>query len=209
MFPLRGKQEYPLLSSLRDVTSLLFPCLSSAAHIRSVLHPGTKQGPQIPISENEGLFVTVLKQTLADLFSSAGVFFFSVVFAAPFIIFPFILSPAKPSKEGLQFIFCYTDPDPAWFFVAYGHWGYSLSFTSVSSFITLNFFWYQNLYNTSLCRHLFCPNSDFLSTFFPLTTLDVHNVPVQSLYHHQRVQLQGGEISTCALIFICYLLAIY
>lgn len=101
---------------------------------------GQSKGPKSPFQKMRDCSSQFLKQTLADLFSSAGVFFFSVVFAALFIIFPFILSPAKPSKEGLQFIFCYTDPDPAWFFVAYGHWGYSPPSTSVSSFITLIFF---------------------------------------------------------------------
>jgi len=59
----------------------------------------------------------LLKQTPVDVFSSAGVFFFSVVFASLFIIFLFILSPPKPSGEGLS----YTDPPPACFFVAYDH----------------------------------------------------------------------------------------
>lgn len=118
------------------------PLLSQFSSLctHSVLHPGTNQGPQTTVSESEDCSSQLLKQTLADLCSSTEIFFSSVILAALLsFLLPFILSPAKPSGEGLQFILHYTDP-PACFFVAYGHWGYSLSFTSVSRLITLIFF---------------------------------------------------------------------
>lgn len=118
------------------------PLLSQFSSLctHSVLHPGTNQGPQTTVSESEDCSSQLLKQTLADLCSSTEIFFSSVILAALLsFLLPFLLSPAKPSGEGLQFILHYTDP-PACFFVAYGHWGYSLSFTSVSRLITLIFF---------------------------------------------------------------------
>lgn len=100
------------------------PLLSqfSSSYTYSVLCPGTNQGPQIMVTESEALLITAFKAD-ADLFSSAGVFFSSVVFAALFAVYIAL----HWSSSCL-------------FFVAYGHWGYSLSFTSVSRLITLIFF---------------------------------------------------------------------
>lgn len=133
--PLCEKYEQPLIPE--GFYMLLLSCLSSAA-------PGTNQGPQTIISESEALLIIAFKaDTSWSLQQHRNIFsllFFFLCCTCCTIIFPFILSLAKPSREGLQFILHYTDPPPACFSVAYGHWGYSLSFTSMSRLITLIFF---------------------------------------------------------------------
>lgn len=185
-------------------TSHALPLLSQFSSLctHSVLHPGTNQGPQTTVSESEALPISAFK---ADLFSSTEIFFSSVILAALLsFLLSSVLSPAKPSGEGLQLILHYTDPPPACFFVAYGQWGYSLSFTSVSRLITLIFLIPKSIWHFPLQASLVSELWLYLHLFF----LNYSGWPQHT--SAKPVSPPGGsdarrkKIGACAQIFVSY-----
>lgn len=96
-------------NSLPDLSFLGF-----AACKWCVLRPGTEQGPKTTTSEDRSLFVTALKADMGwPLQQHWSIFLFWSICCT--IIFPLILSSAKPSAEGSQFILHFTGP-PVLFF---------------------------------------------------------------------------------------------